>query len=538
MPMTKDKGLSDASKSHSILLKGGFVRQSGAGIYSLLPLGLRTIEKIEHIIDQEMQAIASQKLSLPVLLPTEGWKKTGRWDGAKGEFFRLQDRKQVDLLLAPTHEEEITSLVAGELRSPKQLPIRLYQIGRKYRDELRPRAGLLRGREFIMKDLYSFDATVEDAYKTYEEVAGAYRNIFTRLGVPFVVAEADSGNIGGSKSHEYHLISSVGEDTLLTCSSCGYTANDELAVGTIDTNPQSVMMNSIEDVIKSKEIEYTVLKYSGLDAEEKGQVQGMAAVVVPASRTPNLLKVQTKLSNYLKANKELSERAVLDVEEVPLEKVTSESLASAHLFIDDAVKKNSKLLTTHQHDHYRVAQEGDGCVHCAAHTALTSVKAIECGHTFYLGTKYSSVLDCSYRDTKGQKHAAEMGCYGIGISRLLAAVAEAKHDDRGIAWPRALAPYSICIVPTDDRNDQFKALANQIYDDLGEADAIIDDRRLGFGSKMKDSELIGYPMTVVIGKKALEEEGLVEVHKRIQHSESEKYVVPMKDLKATLTGLF
>jgi prolyl-tRNA synthetase len=330
----------------------------------------------------------------------------------------------------------------------------------------------------------------------------------------------------------------VGEDTLLTCSSCGYTANDELAVGAIqDTKEQqqnAVTMDTIHDVIKSKDVEYTVLKYTGLDAEEKSQIHGIAAVVVPASRTPNILKVHTKLSNHLKASRQLSERAVLDVEEVPLAKVNTEALGSAHLFIDDAVKNMSTHLTA-THDHYRVAQAGDGCVHCA-HTALTSVKAIECGHTFYLGTKYSSVLDCGYRDTKGQKHAAEMGCYGIGISRLLAAVAEARHDDRGIAWPTALAPYSVCIVPTDDRNDQFKVLANEIYDDLKE-DAVIDDRRLGFGSKMKDSELIGYPVTVIIGKKALDQEAVVEVHKRVQHSESEKCFVPMKDLKATLARL-
>ncbi|OAD07788.1 hypothetical protein MUCCIDRAFT_32820 [Mucor lusitanicus CBS 277.49] len=426
IPVTKDKPSNSAdTSSHQILLKAGFVRQSGAGIYSLLPLGLRTVEKIERIIDAEMQAIGSEKLSLPMLLNPEGWKKTGRWGGSKGEFFRLQDRKESDLLLAPTHEEEITQLVAAQLQSPKQLPIRLYQIGRKYRDELRPRAGLLRGREFIMKDLYSFDATQQDAYLAYDQVAQAYRAIFEQMGVPFVVAEADSGNIGGSKSHEYHLISPVGEDTLLTCDSCGYTANEELA-----------------------------------------------------------------------------------------------------------------QLTMHPQDHFRVAQQGDHCVSCAdKNSKLSSVKAIECGHTFYLGTKYSSVLDCGFRESgkKGDKIPAEMGCYGIGITRLLAAVAEARYDAKGIAWPTSLAPYSICIVPTDDRKQEFKDMANQIYDQLGESfkgDIVIDDRRSGFGAKMKDAELVGYPYTIIVGPKSLQQEQpQLEIHQRIQHQESKKTTIDLKDLQ-------
>ncbi|KAI7872999.1 hypothetical protein BDF14DRAFT_1716514 [Spinellus fusiger] len=415
MPLTKDTiATGHGDKSHALLLKAGFIRQSSSGIYSLLPMGLRTIEKIENIIDEEMQAIGRSLESEDHYKDPYSWKRTGRWRGAQGEFFRLKDRKDSDLLLAPTHEEEITQLVASELRSTKQLPIRLYQIGRKFRDELRPRAGLLRGREFIMKDLYSFDATLQDAYSTYEEVTLAYKAIFGRLGTPFVVAEADSGNMGGSKSHEYHLVSSAGEDTLLTCTGCGYTANEELAVA------------------------------------------------------------------HLKAPL-LKERI----------------------------------------------------------TPLSSVKAIEVGHTFYLGTKYSSALNCGYKTPASpDKVPAQMGCYGIGVSRLLSAVAEVHCDDRGLVWPFSIAPYRLCIIPTHDKNTEFQTLANQIYDQLKTVELLkkevtIDDRKSGFGSKMKDAELIGYPYIAVVGQKTLSYQS-VEVHKRTKGEKNTVTEIPLHELNAWL----
>ncbi|KAG2207722.1 hypothetical protein INT47_011842 [Mucor saturninus] len=554
IPVTKDK-TSDNSASHGMLLKAGFVRQSGAGIYSLLPLGLRTVDKIERIIDQEMKAIGSEKLSLPLLLNPEGWKKTGRWDGSKGEFFRLKDRKESDLLLAPTHEEEITQLVASELRSAKQLPIRLYQIGRKFRDELRPRAGLLRGREFIMKDLYSFDSSVEDAYKAYDDVAHAYKNIFDRIGVPFVVAEADSGNIGGSKSHEYHLISTVGEDTLLTCSECGYTANEELAIGKLpntsssnepaaETRSDIVTKSLLDRLNLTTPIESTVVSYSGLNNAEDGLTQGLAAIFTPTGRSVNLLKVQTQLSKYLKKEQLLSDKANMDMDTLPRAKIDSmqpNDIPHLHLFLDNALDltvATSDRVTVHTPDHFRLAREGDHCATCKDHDSiLSSVKAIECAHTFYLGTKYSSALDCTFREgNKPKMIPAEMGCYGIGVTRVLAAVAEAKYDEKGIAWPSSLAPYSICIVPTDDRKQEFKDIANQLYDELSvkfNDDVVIDDRRSGFGAKMKDAELIGYPFTIVVGSKSVEE-GQVELNERIQGQDSKKTIVSIKDLNVFL----
>lgn len=457
------------------------------------------------------------------------------------------------MLLAPTHEEEITQLVANELRSSKQLPIRLYQIGRKYRDEKRPRAGLLRGREFIMKDLYSFDSTVEGAYKAYDDVASAYKKIFDRIGVPFVIAEADSGNIGGSKSHEYHLISTVGEDTLLTCSGCGYTANEELAIGKLSKDiatsnttakTRDLITKSVMDKlnISTQPIESTVVSWSGLNATEDGSIEGLAAVFTPQGRSVNLLKVQTQLGKYLKKQQVMSEKATMDMDIIPQQKLDSmdpTDISHLHFFFDDALETPALLestakLTVHIPDHFRLAQAGDHCAKCSSHQELSSVKAIECAHTFYLGTKYSSVLDCTFREgNKPEKLPAEMGCYGIGVTRVLAAVAEAKHDAKGIAWPSSLAPYQVCIVPTDDRKTEFKEIANQVYDELSKTikgDIVIDDRRSGFGAKMKDCELIGYPYTIVVGQKFLESQQ-VELHERVQGQGSKKTLVSLKELE-------
>ncbi|KAF7723352.1 hypothetical protein EC973_002100 [Apophysomyces ossiformis] len=536
--------------------------KSSSGIYSLLPLGLRTVEKLERIIDEEMTAIGCQKLSLPTLLPPENWKKTGRWSGAKGEFFRLKDRKDSEMLLAPTHEEEITNLVASELRSSKQLPIRLYQIGRKYRDELRPRAGLLRGREFVMKDLYTFDASVEDAFTTYNDVSNAYSKIFLRIGVPFVVAEADSGNIGGSRSHEYHLLSNVGEDTLLTCSGCGYTANEELAVGHVpqlpsaDISPKQALTTVADNTCDTlglsrnhrSAVQFTFFDYLGTNKEGNAHIRGIAAAVTPKGRTTNVLKVQAELRKHLMKKQSMTDSDTLDMKvcNKPVEELPN------HVFVDNAVAPLCETLSPnerfwlHEPNHFRIAEAGDLCASCSGHH-LTSVKAIEVGHTFYLGTKYSSALQCDFKPSnpKADKVPAEMGCYGIGITRLLAAVAEASFDDRGIVWPRSIAPYRVCIVTTDDKNPELQQLADTIYDKLENLsdtrrrglsrtpfydNVVIDDRRSGFGSKMKDAELIGYPLIVVLGPKALSR-GVIELHERIKGEQNKRAEVSVENLE-------
>ncbi|KAI8140267.1 hypothetical protein BJV82DRAFT_520391 [Fennellomyces sp. T-0311] len=543
--LTKEQAAEESvSTSHGLLLKGGFVRQSSSGIYSMLPLGLRTLEKIEAIIDQELKAIGSQKLSLPLLLSAENWKKSGRWNASKGEFFRLKDRRDIDMLLSPTHEEEITQVVAAELKSDKQLPMRLYQIGRKYRDEFRPRAGLLRGREFVMKDLYTFDASVEDAYVSYDLVAGAYQKIFQRIGIPFVVAEADSGNMGGSKSHEYHLISPAGEDTLLTCANCGYTANEELAVGKIPdiTLPEMLDININDSVSwnNDSDVDLTFLGFRAYDKEGNKLQNGNAAIITGKDRRINQVKVEKTLRQYLEGQAILPNDGMLELS------ANEEERSPWHVFIDASVRTVSIAGTdvhVHGPDHFRTAAAGDTCASCNTQS-LSSVKAIEVGHTFYLGTKYSSVLGCDFLASdrhKQQKQPAEMGCYGIGISRLVATAAEVCHDDRGIVWPGSIAPYRVCIVPTQNNNTDLLRLAESIYDSLEDVkyavkgkglfydNVVIDDRKQMFGAKMADAELTGYPFIIVLGKNAIQS-GQVEVNQRVQGQPNAKHKIPIDQL--------
>ncbi|ORX58289.1 prolyl-tRNA synthetase [Hesseltinella vesiculosa] len=515
LPITKERTeayVENASQSHAYLLQGGFLRQSSSGTFTFLPMGLRVLEKIERIIQQEMDAVGGQKLMMPLLLHSEHWKATGRWDTSKGEFFRFQDRKQVDYLLAPTHEEEITTLVAQDLRTSKQLPLRLYQIGRKYRDELRPRAGLLRGREFMMKDMYSFDKTPADAFVAYDQIAQAYAKIFQRVGVPYLVAEADSGNIGGSKSHEYHLVSPIGEDTLLTCHHCGYTANEELAEATYHGQKGTAR--------------HTHLVYTA----DQGTRKGSALVLTPQPRAPNLLKVASDLKQHLQSAGLLQDPKSLQCH------VTSQPTEDETplVFVDDTVA-DPALPQPIGTRHYRLAASGDGCHHCAQ--PLGTVKAIEVAHTFYLGTTYSAPLKCTYQDDK-TKVPVEMGCYGIGLSRLLAAVAEAQTDMRGLVWPASIAPYKLCVIATDDKRAEFKDLANKVYDDIqaraGWAnDVVLDDRRTGFGRKMTDAELLGFPYIMVLGRKALES-NMVELHQRQLGKDNKKSMIPLDQLASWL----
>lgn len=347
----------------------------------------------------------------------------------------------------------------------------------------------------------------------------------------------------------------MGEDTLLTCSSCGYSANEELAVGRISSTAEN------SNVLEKSELSVTIKSHIGIKEQpldstflsfrESGNavdgVQGYAAVLTPAGRPANLLKVQTRLSKYLKSIEELDEVATLELnplsEQTLKETSTDLVLPNLHVFLDDSIPLSSQvepssILTVHPPDHFRIAKEGDHCTSCD--NPLSSVKAIECGHTFYLGTKYSSILDCGFRKPNGDKIYAEMGCYGIGITRLLAALAEACQDEKGIVWPEHLAPYRVCIIPTDDRNESFKKVADEAYDKLNQVfknDIVVDDRRSGFGAKIKDAELVGYPYTLIIGQKTLTGKQMVELHERVQGKESKKTEIPLDELVDVLVRL-
>ncbi|KAI8336365.1 hypothetical protein BC941DRAFT_461771 [Chlamydoabsidia padenii] len=416
-----------------------------------------------------------------------------------------------------------------------------------------------------MKDLYSFDKSIEDAFATYDQVGQAYSRIFKRIGAPFVVAEADSGNIGGSKSHEYHLISSVGEDTLLTCKGCGYTANEELAEAiynnsndlatpSTSTNEKVLQLFDLRPSLATQ-IQVATLSYSAQDSTKEGnKINGALAIITPSQRSANLLKVHSALGKYLEANNTINDRATLEFNAVSPDQWTHNKLI--HVFLDDAVNGElasaisasaSTTVKIHEPRHFRLAEAGDGCQHChgSQSSSLESVKAIEVAHTFYLGTKYSSALGCTFQDQTQQKsgggRTAEMGCYGIGISRLLAAVAESKTDDRGLIWPTSIAPYKVCLIATDDKREEFKQLANTLYDQINGISGwtnniVMDDRRTGFGRKMTDAEMVGYPWIVVIGRKAFNEQNpVVEIHQRRQNAPNLKLDVPLLDLEHWLT---
>ncbi|KAM3584421.1 hypothetical protein VKS41_003236 [Umbelopsis sp. WA50703] len=552
----------------------------------MLPMGLRTIEKVENIIDEEMKAIGGQKLALPLVLSSELWKKTGRWNKMGGELFKLQDRKESDFLLAPTHEEEITHIVANELSSYRQLPIRLFQIGRKYRDEMRPRSGLLRGREFTMKDLYTFDESIETASATYDEVQGAYQRIFKRIGVPFAVAEADTGNIGGSRSHEYHVLSSVGEDTLLTCPSCSYTANEEKAIGILpheqqqaaeaSSSPKQIdnYLDLVTNDLKNFQLaRISVTATSGKGGETVIEENAMVAVYSQPKRDINILKVHDFMKKHIESK--AAQQGDFSQVNVTLTPITlsqdsqtandqlyrtksvhvlhDESLLNNPLFdLDEKCKQWNQVLgaanmpvTVHAVGDFRSAKEGDLCSNCHTHnksSQLVTKKAIEVAHTFLLGTRYSQALECSFTPrepaTGGVKSPVQMGCYGIGVSRLAASVIESLHDERGMVWPTSIAPYRVCILVADTRSEESNTIADDLYDQLNGQSSlsthvltdqvILDDRKGGFGFKIRDAEMIGYPFVVIVGKKALND-GKVEIKERRSGEESHQVELSLQE---------
>ncbi|KAL1916254.1 uncharacterized protein VTP21DRAFT_5871 [Calcarisporiella thermophila] len=522
--MKKEADLGQEEDAHRLMLRAGLIRQSSSGMYSLLPLGVRFMDKLTRIIDEELEAIGCQKVSLPLLLPAELWKTTGRWDSFGHELFRLKDRKSSAFALAPTHEEEITSLVANEINSYRQLPVRLYQIDRKYRDEMRPRGGLLRGREFLMKDLYTFDATIEEAIQTYDEVGRAYRNIFKRIGIPFVVAEADTGNIGGTSSHEYHYLSPAGEDSVLSCQQCGYTANEEMAVGKLPKPSQGHSLSRVLSAAEQDEIprheewrvRWAVHKMPG---EER-----LLAIVLASGRDVNTIK----LRKLLGGEGDIAFRS----EEVggTKEWLASKELKGLEVVVDESIRVDETLIRdgaigrlAARHLQVRCGDvhntlAGDACPSCE-HPSLDFGRAIEVGHTFLLGTKYSQTLNAGFvPQSGGERLPFQMGCYGIGVSRLLAAVVHCSRDERGILFPPSVSPYRVVVLPADESEgvrEGCEAVCRAVEKvPFLSQEVVIDDRRGGFGFRVADAELAGYPWAIVVGRGL--KRGVVELRERVR----------------------
>ncbi|PTX58617.1 prolyl-tRNA synthetase [Melghirimyces profundicolus] len=530
IPTLRHVGAEAEMASHRLMLRAGMIRQLAAGVYTYLPLAYRTLRKVEQVVREEMDRIGAQELLLPAMNPAELWKESGRWETYGPELVKLQDRHEREFLLGPTHEEVITDLVRNEVNSYKKLPMALYQIQTKFRDERRPRSGLLRGREFLMKDAYSFHADQETLDETYQDMYEAYRRIFTRLGLDFRAVEADSGAIGGSENHEFMVLSESGEDTLALCGSCDYAANIETAeVGALTeaAAPTATDVPGVEKVSTPRASTIDeVTRMLGKKPEEL-----VKSLLFTVDGEPVLVLVR----GDHEAN-EVKVKHVLDAEQCELadddtvRRVTGSPAGFAgpvglkqpvKVVADHAVKGMREAVVganeadahlvhvrparDFQVDLYadvRTAQEGDACPRCGG--TLRFSRGIEVGHVFKLGTRYSEAMNATFLDREGKERPYIMGCYGIGISRVVAAIVEQCHDENGIIWPSGAAPYQVHLIAVNPKDPDQSRLAEELYAQLT-ADGIevlFDDRQERAGVKFKDADLLGIPLRITVGKMA------------------------------------
>lgn len=534
--------------SHKYMLRAGMMRKSAAGIYSYLPLGQRVLHKIMKIVREEMDRAGGQEIMLPIVQPAELWHETGRWANYGDEMFKLKDRHSRQFCLGPTHEEIITALVRVDIRSYKELPIRLYQIQNKYRDEIRPRFGVIRGREFIMKDLYSFDKDEPGLHKSYQAMYDAYTRIFKRCGLETMPVEADSGAIGGDNSHEFMVLGESGEADIVYCPQCKYAANVERAeckqyehknkdlqqLTEIDT-PN---ITTIEQLTQTMEIDASrLIKTMIYQCDQKP-----IAVLIRGDHVVN----EVKLHKFLGCSQlELANPEVIrNVTHAPvgfagpvglqIPIIVDYAAAAVVNGISGANKVDKHLTNININRDYtptkmgdiRQAQAGDECARCGER--LTSARGIEVGQVFELGTKYSEPLKASFLDENGKENPLVMGCYGIGVSRTMAAIIEQHHDSDGICWPVSVAPYHVVIVPIKYTDIEQKKVADKLYTELKDVgiDVILDDRNERAGVKFKDADLIGYPIRITIGPKHLKDKR-VELFIRCN---KQRFVVPLDEV--------
>ena len=543
IPTLKESPADAEVISHKLLLRAGMVRRLTSGLYTYLPLGLKVITRIAAIIREEMAAAGFQELLLPMVQPADLWKETGRWEHYGKELLRFRDRNDREYCLGPTHEEVITDLVRGEVRSYRQLPVRLYQIQTKFRDEMRPRFGLMRGREFLMKDAYSFDADMEGAEQSYQLMYDAYVRIFTRLGLRFRAVEADTGSIGGNFSHEFMVLADTGEDTIAVCDSCDYAANLERAEAVwngavcTDACPDAKPVatpgaHTVEEVtamlgISPRELIKTML--FSVDGET-------VAVLVRGDREVN----PVKLKNLLKAQEvDLANSAAVEaLTQAPLGFAgpvglrlpiyADLELQGATNYVTGANKGDTHLLHVDLNRDasitawadLREVVEGDVCPRCGGRLSLT--RGIEVGHIFMLGLKYSSSMHAAFLDENGKEKLMIMGCYGIGVSRVAAAAIEQNHDDAGIVFPPPVAPFDCILLNLDPRDARVTDEAEALYailETMG-VDTLLDDREERPGVKFKDADLLGIPLQLVLGGKSFAR-GVVECKDRASGQKAE-----------------
>ncbi len=538
IPTLKEKPTEAEIISHQLMLRAGLIRKLGSGIYCFLPLGVRSLRKMEAIIREEMDRAGAQEVLLPALQPAELWQESGRWDKYGKELFRIRDRHNHDYCLGPTHEEVITDLIRHEVRSYRQLPVNLYQIQTKFRDEIRPRFGLMRGREFGMKDGYGFDRDEEGAGRTYQKMFEAYQRIFQRCGLLFKAVEADSGAIGGSYSHEFMVLAESGEDAILACTSCKYAANVERAESIdrfqVDTH-EELKGREKKSTPGQKTVE-EVTRFLNIPPERLVKTliyqtdQGPVAVLVRGDQEVN----EAKLAKHLDGQ-ELVLADALTVQTLTGAPVgfagavglslplwADQTLKGLKNFVMGGNEKDAHLINLNwgtdvpnpRFVDLRQVLPGEPCPKCQA--PLKSYRGIEVGHVFKLGDKYSRSMTATYLDEQGQEQFLIMGCYGIGVGRTLAAAIEQNHDRDGIIWPMALAPFQVIITPVEwEPGTETAQWSQAIYEELkqGGVEVLLDDRAERPGVKFKDADLIGIPLRVTIGPKGLAE-GKVEVRER------------------------
>ncbi|MBI4949895.1 MAG: proline--tRNA ligase [Deltaproteobacteria bacterium] len=522
--------------SQKLMMRAGMIRKVAAGIYNLLPMGLKAVRKVEGIVREEMDRAGAQEVLMPMVVPSELWKESGRWDEYGKELLRLKDRHDREFCLGPTHEEVITDMVRREVRSYRELPLNLYQIQTKFRDEIRPRFGLMRGREFVMKDAYSFHATDESADREYQNMYETYTRIFERCSLEFRAVEAETGAIGGRFSHEFMVLAETGEDAIAACDKCSYAANVERAeVREADSAPGASSDKKIEKVNTpgKRTIEevsaYLRIKPSGLIKTLIYETdKGTVATLVRGDYDLNEMKLKRALdASWVKLAEEagvngatgapvgfagpvgLKIRLVADLSV----RVMKDAVAGANESDAHIINVNPGRDFAPEYADIRNAVEGDGCPRCRG--TLSIKRGIEVGHIFKLGTKYSYSMSASFLDEGGKERPIIMGCYGIGVGRTAAASIEQNHDDYGIIWPKPLAPFDCEVVPVNVKDAGTVAEAEAIYVELKGAgiDVLLDDRDERAGVKFKDADLIGIPLRITIGERNLKE-GLVELKER------------------------
>jgi prolyl-tRNA synthetase len=530
--------------SHKLMLRAGLIRKLSSGVYTYLPLGWRIISKIETIVREEMDKAGALEIKMPALLPSELWKETGRWNVYGKELFRIKDRADREFCLGPTHEEIVTDLVRTNVKSYKELPVNLYQIQNKFRDEIRPRFGVMRSREFIMKDAYSFDKDEAGLEKSYKVMYEAYNKIFDRCGLKYKVVHADPGPIGGGFSQEYMVLSPTGEDEIIHCEKCDYAASMEMA--TYKTDPKSKVQDtkqvpSIQKVktpnIKTIEELEKFLKVTQDRMIKTLLYKAGGKVIAVLIRGDHQLN-ESRLKKILATDElELADPATVEkISKAPVGFAGPVGLKDVKIYADKAVTEVEDGITganeadahvihvkygrdykADEVDNFRLAIEGDICPKCGE--KLIKTRGIEVGHIFKLGTKYSLKMNATFLDESGKTKPFIMGCYGIGITRIAGAVIEQNNDQFGIKWPASIAPYKVAVVPVNSKEAQQSEVAEKLYKELVDngIDALLDDRESSVGVKLKDMDLIGLPIKIIIGPKSLVE-GKVEVKLRSDNS--------------------